>query len=461
MWNLIQNGPYKRPMIPDADGVVNLNGTVKQVLEPLSKMTEGNDAAIRLFSVFFHEMIKYGKGKCSVYNYNERGHYASDCQETRVCDAKYFKRTNICLDMERWMPEATSTTNENYFMLDTSYVEKTMEELGYKNPERLKNSIAAQLKMYDGEKLHSTKLVIDSPDSAETLKDAEESRLKMRNKMKNEMLNAELERSSNDSKDIQANLLKRIKVRENDFKQSQAQSIDFELKLQHQKEKIACDVSWKSKLSTTNDENVLQKLKSKPVTSHPPPKNEQSQKQNENVLARGMYRITKTRTQTPDSKTNINVSNSAGLGHNLFSVRQFCNGDLEVAFCSNTCYVWNLEGDDLFTDSHDSNLYTVYVSEMAASSLVCLMSRATSTKSWLWHRRLSHLNFETINQLMSKDLVDGLSKFKYNKDHLCLACEQGKSKRASLPPKLVTSTESKLELLHMDLCGPMRVDNIK
>ncbi|GJX06527.1 hypothetical protein Tco_0194459 [Tanacetum coccineum] len=129
MWNLIQNGPYKRPMIPDADGVVNLNGTVKQVLEPLSKMTEGNDAAIRLFSVFFHEMIKYGKGKCSVYNYNERGHYASDCQETRVCDAKYFKRTNICLDMERWMPEATSTTNENYFMLDTSYVEKTMEDL--------------------------------------------------------------------------------------------------------------------------------------------------------------------------------------------------------------------------------------------------------------------------------------------------------------------------------------------
>ncbi|GJS92805.1 integrase, catalytic region, zinc finger, CCHC-type containing protein [Tanacetum coccineum] len=58
---------------------------------------------------------------------------------------------------------------------------------------------------------------------------------------------------------------------------------------------------------------------------------------------------------------------------------------------------------------------------------------------------------------MSKDLVDGLSKFKYNKDHLCSACEQGKSKKAPLPSKLVPSTESKLELLHMDLCGPMRV----
>ncbi|GJR28923.1 retrovirus-related pol polyprotein from transposon TNT 1-94 [Tanacetum coccineum] len=117
------------------------------------------------------------------------------------------------------------------------------------------------------------------------------------------------------------------------------------------------------------------------------------------------------------------------LGHNLLSVEQFCDGDLEVAFRSNTCYVWNLEGDNLLTGSRDSNIYTIPISKMAASSPVCLMSRATSTKSWLWHRRLSHLNF-------------------------------GKSKKASLPPKLVPSTKSKLELLHMDLCRPMRVTSI-
>ncbi|GKB90605.1 hypothetical protein Tco_0962877 [Tanacetum coccineum] len=246
---------------------------------------------------------------------------------------------------------------------------------------------------------------------------------------KNELLKAELEKSSSDSKDIQANLLKRIKILENYFKRSQAQSIDFELKLQHQNEKMACGVSWKSKLSTLNDENVLlktqvdsviqereniklefQKLfnsikatqtqhqkevdelienvnqktyayadvcaqnqdvlmtisklknklrtiekgknvntkfdksetlekyvcvtpfnkniagkaknvsntkvnadRSRPVTSHPTPKNEQIRKQNENVIARGMYRITKIETQTPDFKTNINVSNSIGV----------------------------------------------------------------------------------------------------------------------------------------------------
>ncbi|GJS93585.1 integrase, catalytic region, zinc finger, CCHC-type containing protein [Tanacetum coccineum] len=145
-----------------------------------------------------------------------------------------------------------------------------------------------------------------------------------------------------------------------------------------------------------------------------------------------------------------------GLGHNLFSIKQFCDGDLEVAFRSNTSCVRNLEGEYLLTGSRDSNLYTISISELAASSPVCLMSKATSIKSWLWHRRLSYLNFGTINHLTKKDLVDGLPKFKYDKDHLCSACEQGYSKKASFPPKLVPCTESKLELLHMDLFGPMK-----
>nr|GEV62897.1 retrovirus-related Pol polyprotein from transposon TNT 1-94 [Tanacetum cinerariifolium] len=115
--------------------------------------------------------------------------------------------------------------------------------------------------------------------------------------------------------------------------------------------------------------------------------------------------------------------------------------------------------DDLLTGGCESNL-SISISDMAASSPVCLISKATSTKSWLWHRRLSHLNFGTINNLTILDLVDGIPKFKYGKDHLCSACERGKSKKASHPPKLVLSDNSKLELLHMDLCGPMRVASI-
>ncbi|GJY03133.1 integrase, catalytic region, zinc finger, CCHC-type containing protein [Tanacetum coccineum] len=71
-----------------------------------------------------------------------------------------------------------------------------------------------------------------------------------------------------------------------------------------------------------------------------------------------------------------------GLGHNLFSVGQFYDGDLEVAFRSKTCYVRNLEGDDLLNGARNSNLYTISITDMTASSPVCMMSKATSTKSW-------------------------------------------------------------------------------
>ncbi|GJU89105.1 hypothetical protein Tco_1301528 [Tanacetum coccineum] len=424
--------------------------------------------------------------------------------------------------------------------------------LGYKNPERLKKAIAAQPKMYHGEKLYSTKLKIDSPDSEETLEDVKESQLKMRNKMvqldynklnvlyetfipqkessvdqtyflipstsnicsesnkvktdsqipkmpkeskllkifkkmalainalrdridvtlledrkrrwmsdsqnslrefyktdvipmsvslsktlkelmeevqemlnifesmeqkveekspkeyifqteidrllevsitreiqdcvlisvaeqKNELLENEIVKILNDSKDIQANLLKQIKILKNDFKRSQAQSIDFELKLQHQKEKMACDVSWKSRLSKLNDENVLLKTqvdsvvqerenikleyrklfnsikatraqhqqevneliesisqkmyaygdvhsknqdllmakkvsnlednidRSKPVTSHSTPKNEQKQKKNSNVIARLRSSNSVRRPKSKDTKSKNRV----------------------------------------------------------------------------------------------------------------------------------------------------------
>nr|GFA77092.1 putative ribonuclease H-like domain-containing protein [Tanacetum cinerariifolium] len=97
---------------------------------------------------------------------------------------------------------------------------------------------------------------------------------------------------------------------------------------------------------------------------------------------------------------------------------------------------------------------------MASASLICLMACATYTKSWLWHQRLSHLYFDTINDLARNDLVTGLIKLKYHKEHLCPSCEQGKSKRASHPPRPVPNSKQRLHLLHMDLCSPMRVESI-
>nr|GEU41710.1 retrovirus-related Pol polyprotein from transposon TNT 1-94 [Tanacetum cinerariifolium] len=149
-----------------------------------------------------------------------------------------------------------------------------------------------------------------------------------------------------------------------------------------------------------------------------------------------------------------------GLGHNLFSIGQFCDSDLEVAFRRNTCFVRNLEGVDLLSGNRTTNLYTINLHDMASASPICLMARASSTMSWLWHQRLSHLNFDTINDLAKHDLVSGLPKFKYHKEHLCPSCEQEKSKRASYPPKPVPNSRQRLHLLHMDLCGPMRIASV-
>ncbi|GJQ89184.1 retrovirus-related pol polyprotein from transposon TNT 1-94 [Tanacetum coccineum] len=114
-------------------------------------------------------------------------------------------------------------------------------------------------------------------------------------------------------------------------------------------------------------------------------------------------------TDVPSSSSLVNdrlSRSSSGLRHNLFSVGQFCDADLEVAFRKNTCFIRNLEGVDLLSGSRDTNLYTISLDDMLKTSPICLLSKASKTKSWLWHRRLSHLNFNTLNQLAK----DGLAR---------------------------------------------------
>ncbi|GKA93027.1 retrovirus-related pol polyprotein from transposon TNT 1-94 [Tanacetum coccineum] len=118
-----------------------------------------------------------------------------------------------------------------------------------------------------------------------------------------------------------------------------------------------------------------------------------------------------------------------GLGHNLFSVGQFCDADLKVAFRKNICYIQNLEGVDLLLGFRDTNLYTISLDDTLKTSPICLLSKASKTKSWLWHHRLSHLNF-------------------------------GKGKKSSHQPKAEDTNQEKLYLFHMNLCGPMRVESI-
>nr|GEV07899.1 hypothetical protein [Tanacetum cinerariifolium] len=129
---------------------------------------------------------------------------------------------------------------------------------------------------------------------------------------------------------------------------------------------------------------------------------------------------------------------------------KFCDSDLEVVFRQHTCFIRNLDGVDLLTGSRGNNLYTLSLQDMMASSPICLLSKASKTKSWLWHRRLSHL----------QSLVRGLPKLKFEKDHLCSACAMDKSTKKSHKPKSEDTNQEKLYLLHMDLCGPMRVESV-
>ncbi|GJW56876.1 retrovirus-related pol polyprotein from transposon TNT 1-94 [Tanacetum coccineum] len=125
-----------------------------------------------------------------------------------------------------------------------------------------------------------------------------------------------------------------------------------------------------------------------------------------------------------------------------------------------TCYIRDLKGNDLLTGSRGTDLYSITLLDSTTPNPICLMAKATSSQAWLWHRRLSHLNFDTINLLSKNNIVNGLPKLKFVKDHLCSSCELGKAKRKSFHTKTTPSSKRRLQLLHMDLCGPMRVESI-
>nr|GEY27714.1 hypothetical protein [Tanacetum cinerariifolium] len=199
-----------------------------------------------------------------------------------------------------------------------------------------------------------------------------------------------------------------------------------------------------------------------------------------------------------------------GVNHNLFFISQFCDADLEVAFRKSTCYIRDLKGNDLLTSSSRIDLYSITLQDtsspnpcflmakatssqawlwhrrlsylnfdtinllskndivgndlLTSSSGIdlysitlqdtsspnpcCLMAKATSSQAWLWHRRLSYLNFDTINLLSKNDIVVGLSKLKFVKDHLCSSFELGKAKLKSFQSKTTPSSKRRYTWTH-------------
>ncbi|GJS88098.1 retrovirus-related pol polyprotein from transposon TNT 1-94 [Tanacetum coccineum] len=128
-----------------------------------------------------------------------------------------------------------------------------------------------------------------------------------------------------------------------------------------------------------------------------------------------------------------------GLNYNLFSIGQLCDADMEAAFEKSTCYIRDLQGNDLLTGTRGSDLYKITLQESSSPTLIYFLAKASPTQAWLWHR---------------------LPKLKFVKDQLCSSCKMGKAKRSSFKSLPVTRSKKRLDLLHMDLCGPMRIETI-
>ncbi len=148
-----------------------------------------------------------------------------------------------------------------------------------------------------------------------------------------------------------------------------------------------------------------------------------------------------------------------GLKHNLFSISQFCDNGFVVTFNKDSCIVIKDSDQSIvFKGKRIGNIYKINLSDLAEQEVKCLLT--LSEEKWVWHKRLGHANWRLISKLSKLDLVRGLPKLNYHSDALCGSCQKGKIVKTSFKPKHVVSTSKPLELLHIDLFGPVSTTSI-
>nr|GEU75312.1 ribonuclease H-like domain-containing protein [Tanacetum cinerariifolium] len=155
------------------------------------------------------------------------------------------------------------------------------------------------------------------------------------------------------------------------------------------------------------------------------------------------------------------------LKYNLFNVSQICDNKNSVLFTNSECIVlekdFKLKDDTnvLLRTPRQHNMYSIDLNNIVPhKNLTCLVAKASVDESMLWHRRLGHLNFKTMNKLVTHNLVKGLPSKCFENDHTCVACLKGKQHKASCKTKLVNYVSKPLYTLHMDLFGPTFVSSL-
>ncbi|GKD85256.1 putative ribonuclease H-like domain-containing protein [Tanacetum coccineum] len=155
------------------------------------------------------------------------------------------------------------------------------------------------------------------------------------------------------------------------------------------------------------------------------------------------------------------------LKFNLFFVSQMCDKKTSVLFTENECFILSPsfklldESQVILRAPRKDDVYSLDLKNIVPSGgITCLYANATPDESKLWHRRLGHVNFKNINKLVKENLVRGLPSKVFINDHTCVACKKGKQRKASCKAKLERTIRKPLELLHMELFGPVSVDSI-
>ncbi|XP_021731349.1 uncharacterized protein LOC110698260 [Chenopodium quinoa] len=154
----------------------------------------------------------------------------------------------------------------------------------------------------------------------------------------------------------------------------------------------------------------------------------------------------------------VNVFLVEGLMHNFLSISQFCDKGNSVSFTSDSCNIINNKsGKVVLEGTRRGNTYTVDLNLIPRNNLTCLS--VVEDDPLLWHKRFRHASFSLLDKLRSRNLVVGLPVIKFLQNKVCDACVKGKHVRSSFKLKKMVSNTKPLELIHMDLCGPMRIQS--
>ncbi|GJZ19502.1 retrovirus-related pol polyprotein from transposon TNT 1-94 [Tanacetum coccineum] len=158
--------------------------------------------------------------------------------------------------------------------------------------------------------------------------------------------------------------------------------------------------------------------------------------------------------------TFTNVAYVNGLKHNMISISQLCDDNFKVLFTKTQGTIFNQNDEVVLIAPRRRDVHVIDMSSSNKESNACFFAKASPSVNWLWHKRLSHLNFKSINNLVKHNLVSGLPSLAFSKDKNCLACEKGKHHKVSFKTNRSFSITKSLHLLHMDLFGPVKPQTI-